>query len=119
MNKNSIFRVAVISSLIAVGGCAATLQSDDDLLSATAMSMGLQPSDITISNRQDSTTAVNYWVKTRSGRNYSCVRTVGVSVIGTVKSSPLCNPTNAKAEAAPASGPSNALLDAYRQQQKK
>ena len=107
----------MISSLIAVGGCAATLQSDDDLLSATAMSMGLQPADITISNRQDSTTAVNYCVKTRSGRQYSCVRTVGVSVIGAVKSSPLCNPTNAKAESAPA--PSNALLDAYRQQQKK
>ena len=100
----------------ALSGCASTLQSNDDLQAATAMSMGLQPADVTISNRQDSATATNYWVRTRAGREYSCVRTAGISVLGAVKSSPLCNPTNAKAEAAPQ--PSNALLDAYRQQQK-
>ena len=114
MKLNSIILSASIVAGLA--GCASSLQSNDDLQAATAMQLGLQPSEVTISNRADSGTSTNYWASTRSGRTYSCVRTATISVIGAVKSSPLCNPTNGKAQAAPQ--PSNALTDAYRQQQK-
>lgn len=108
-----VFAIAVT---VGLAGCASRLQSNDDLQSATAMQLGLNPADVTITNRSDSGTSTNYWVTTRAGRSYSCVRTATMSMLGTVKSSPLCNPTNAKAQTAPQ--PSNALLDAYRQQQK-
>ena len=112
------FSTVILGSLVAlaVAGCASRLQSDDDLQAATAMQLGLSPGEVSISNRSDSGTSTNYWASTRSGRTYSCVRTATMSMLGTVKSSPLCSPTNAKAQAAPQ--PSNALLDAYRQQQK-
>lgn len=112
--KRLIFTAIALSSALLVG-CASRIQSDDDLQSATAMSLGLQASDVTISNRQDSGTATNYWARTRDGRTFSCVRTATYSMIGTVKSSPLCNPTNGKAQAGPQQG--NALTDAYRQMQ--
>jgi len=104
---------ALLVVAVTLGGCAATSQSTDELQSATAFSLGLNTTDVTISNRQDSGVATNYWATTRDGKKYSCVRT---AMLGVLKSSPLCNPTNAKAEAAPQ--PSNALTDAYKQQQK-
>lgn len=112
---NRKFAIFLLAAAGVLGGCAANLQSTDELQSATAFSLGLETADVTISNRQDSGMATNYWATTRSGRKYSCVRTAGISMMGAIKSSPLCNPTNAQAEAAPQ--PSNALTDAYRQQQ--
>jgi len=115
-NMNRKFAIILLATAGALGGCASNLQSTDELQSATAFSLGLEAADVTISNRQDSGMTTNYWATTRSGRKYSCVRTAGISIMGAIKSSPLCNPTNAKAEAAPQ--PSNALTDAYKQQQK-
>jgi len=110
---NIKFTSLLLTVAVTLGGCAATSQSTDELQSATAFSLGLDRADVTISNRQDSGVATNYWATTRDGRKYSCVRT---AALGFMKSSPLCNPTNNKAEAAPQ--PSNALTDAYKQQQK-
>jgi len=104
--------IIVLTIAVALGGCAATSQSSDELQSATAFSLGLDAGSVTISNRQDSGLTTNYWATTRDGRKYACVRTAML----VVKSSPLCNPTNGKGEAAPQ--PSNALTDAYKQQQK-
>lgn len=109
-------RIIAIAVTAGLAGCASHLQSNDDLQGATAMQLGLNPADVTITNRTDSGASTNYWVTTRNGRSYSCVRTATMSMLGTVKSSPLCNPTNAKAQSAPQ--PANALIDAHRQQQK-
>lgn len=101
--------------LLAVSGCASDLQSNDDLRQATAYQMGVPATTLTISNRQDSATSSNYWVRTASGATYSCVRSATISILGAVKSSPLCNPTNGRARSASGSS-GNALLDAYRSQ---
>ena len=88
--KTSFFTLALLAVAL-TSGCAAQLQSTDDLQAATAMQLGLQPSDVTISNRQDSGVSTNYWAQTRNGARYSCVRTAGVSLFGVSKSSPLCS----------------------------
>lgn len=112
---NHKFAIFLLAAAGALNGWAAELQSTEELQAATAFSLGLETADVTISNRQDSGMAANYWATTRRGRTYSCVRTAGVGTMSALRSSPLCNPTNAQAEAAPQ--PSNALTDAYRQQQ--
>lgn len=111
-------KFAILAALAAalLAGCASSLQSSEDLQAATAMSLGLAPADVTISNRQDSGSATNYWARTRAGQEFSCVRTAAVGVLGVTKSSPLCTPTNAKARQAQ-TVPTNALEQQYQRQQ--
>lgn len=109
MKNKLIGTFLVVSVIAALGGCAATSQSTDELQSATAFSLGLNAADVTISNRQDSGLTTNYWATTRDGLKYSCLRQ---AMMGFMKSSPMCSATNSKAEAAPQ--PSNPLVDAYK-----
>lgn len=111
---NLIVTVAAVGLL---AGCASSMQSDD-LQSATAYQLGLKTEDVTILDRRDEGYAANYRIRTRDGREFSCVRTAAPSIIGVAKSSPLCNATNAKAKAS-APPPSNALLQEHQRRQSK
>lgn len=93
--KITTLKLTALSLVIALSGCSTMtgkMQSDADLSTATAKSFGLPENQITISNRSDDGMTVSYEVKLKSGKEYSCIRTVGLSVLGVNKSSPLCNP---------------------------
>ena len=112
------FCAAMAFAIALTTGCAAQLQSTDDLQAATAMQLGLQTADVTISNRQDSGFATNYWVQTRTGTRYSCVRTAGPSLFGVNKSSPLCSLVGQAANGRSQPAPQNELERQYQQRRK-
>lgn len=109
MNLN-LFKLSALILVTIFSGCSTMtgkMQSNQDLAAATAKNFGLSESQITISNRVDDGMSVNYDVKTKAGKEYSCLRTVGVSILGVDKSTPMCNP-----KGQPASKADNALLRA-------
>jgi len=89
-------QTAAILSISLLTGCSSSLmqaqgsanQDDADLVAVTAFSLGLPANEVTITNRQNDGVGVNYWVKTKEGREYTCMRSV--TMFGAVKSSPIC-----------------------------
>jgi hypothetical protein len=93
MNRR-LLTLIIASSIAVLSGCTSmttSVQSNDDLVTATAQNLGLAENQITISNRRDEGSAVNYDVKTKAGKQYKCQRFVVISIMGATKSSPLCD----------------------------
>jgi len=72
--------------------CAGTQVSEDQLASKTAFTLGVAPSDITISNKvKDGVLRTNYVATTKKGKKFMCWVEAGPSMIGQIISDPRCN----------------------------
>lgn len=87
-------RVVISSSLLLMSlivGCASLAVSDDAILKKTAFELGLEPSDFTVSNRQDDGVTSTYVVKAKGNKIYNCTIGGSISVLGRTVTSPICN----------------------------
>jgi len=91
MKKIFVCQAAIISVAVLAAGCASVAVSNDAIEQRTASALGLASSSFTISDRVDDGVKASYTVKTKSGKQYSCYVTGGVSVMGRMVSDPVCN----------------------------
>lgn len=114
MKKNiiSLTIAAALSTLIV--GCASVAVTDDAIEKNTAFALGVDKSQVTITNRENDGIKTTYNAKTTNGKTYACYVTGSVSVVGRVVSDAVCNETTAGAQSKPTKPDSscNALLKA-------
>lgn len=94
MKKTFIRRAVIVSiAVLAVlaGGCASVAESNDAVEQRTSLALGLAPGSFAISDRVDDGVKTSYTVKIKSGKQYSCYVTGGLSLMGRMVSDPICN----------------------------
>lgn len=72
-------------------GCASVAVTNDAIEKNTALALGIEKGDFTISNREDNGIKSTYRVNTNAGKKYTCYVTGTVSVVGRVVSDAVCN----------------------------
>lgn len=108
-------RIAVFALLGLLFGCASIAVTDEAIVKKTAFELGLEPSEFTISNRENDGVTTTYIVKTNKQKTYNCYVAGSISVLGRTVSSPVCNEVGKKSDAPSSSSSSstcNALLKA-------
>jgi len=83
--------LAVFAGTVFVSGCASTMLSNDRISSNTAGVLGIQPGDITITDRREETPNTYYTVTTRSGKKYACVINGGGILAMGMTNPPTCS----------------------------
>ena len=88
----------MMASLAVLGGCSSLIVTNDDLVRRTAFTLGLEPTDFSITGREDDGTATTYKVVTKSGARHSCYVASAVTITGKVVSDAVCNKQGEKAK---------------------
>jgi hypothetical protein len=65
-------KIVTIILSMALFGCASMVVKQKDIEKKTALALGLQKSDFTISDRADDGLQTNYVVTTKTGKKYNC-----------------------------------------------
>lgn len=82
--------IPVIMS-IAMFGCASVAVTSDSLEDRTSTALHLSKSDFSIIQREDKGLETDYIVKTKSGTQYNCYVTGGMSITGSLVSDAVCS----------------------------
>lgn len=72
-------------------GCASVAVTDDAIADRTAFALGLNKTDITISNRTNEGTTARYNVRTKAGQEYNCFVGGMITAMGRTVSEAVCN----------------------------
>jgi hypothetical protein len=89
---NKLAFAAIACGLLA--GCAGTQVTEDQLQQKTAFTLGVDPSDLTISDKvKVGTLRTNYVATTKKGKKFMCWVEAGPSLIGQIVSDPRCTET--------------------------
>lgn len=83
--------IAAAGISLVMTGCASQLLSEDKLRLNTSGVLGVQPADVTISNRRDDTMSTYYTATTSAGAKYACVVSGGNFVTLGLTNPPVCN----------------------------
>ncbi|MDO4249115.1 MAG: hypothetical protein Q4C79_09210 [Neisseria sp.] len=103
-----------ITACLLISGCSAlnnTTVSDEKLKERAAFALGVQPSQINISNRQNEGVRINF-TATVGKRSSQCYVTNAVGVIGAMTSDAICSGSAGSQANKSPNGQCNALLKA-------
>jgi hypothetical protein len=92
MKTQLIAAIAIISTVLAAG-CASVAVTEEKLTQRTALALGLDSSEFTISNRVNEGIRTDYIVTTKTGERYTCYVSGVVSITGREVSDAMCNET--------------------------
>ena len=90
MLQKAIASTAILAATF-VSGCASQLLSDDRIASETSGALGLQPSQVTITDRRSEMTRTYYTATTPSGQQYTCLLAGGNFTTMGMTSAPICS----------------------------
>ncbi len=82
---------ALTFSMIFASGCASVAVNESSILDHTAATLGVSPSQLTISDRQDAGIKTSYKAKVTGGKIYNCYVTGMYSLVGRVVSDAMCS----------------------------
>jgi hypothetical protein len=87
----SAFIVFTAANTLLAAGCASVAVTEDSIQQRTALALGVEKGDFTISNRVDDGVRTDYVATTASGKVYNCYVEGSVSIVGRVVSDALCS----------------------------
>ncbi len=82
--------IVVSLAIATLAGCASAMLSNERIASNTAGILGLSPNEITIENRRTEMTNTYYTVKTKDGKDFSCVINGGNALTMGMVNPPMC-----------------------------
>jgi hypothetical protein len=80
-----------IANALLIAGCASMAVTDDSIQQRTALALGVEKGEFTISNRVDDGVRSDYVATTTSGKVYNCYVEGTVSITGRIVSDALCS----------------------------
>lgn len=90
-NKTKLFAFA--SAVLALSGCQSQMMSDDRMTSSIAGTLGVQPSDVTLTDRRSDGPTNTYVVAhLKNGKAYACTVNGGGLLAAGIINPPTCNP---------------------------
>lgn len=104
------FKLA-LGAILALSACASLTVSDGSIAERTAAALGLEASQITITDRVNDGTSARYKVQTSAGQKFNCTVGGSLSILGASTTDAICTPVSADGKVA-AGATCNALLKA-------
>lgn len=88
--RNALVAFTVANTLL-VSGCASVAVTEDSIEQRTALALGVEKGEFTVSNRVDDGVRTDYIATTTDGKVYNCYVEGSVSIVGRVVSDALCS----------------------------